>query len=557
MHGPARRERMQHFPGASHLQYQAGGEPRIRKGHPLMKRTEGLSPIRMRRAERVRARRIRRPLAQVMAAIFLIFAAAFAGGAQTQGNAPVSADPLAPIFVRAPGAPDRSISESPLKHRPGDVPAVAQTIALTVPKGTPVHVVVDKETRIKKVGEPIHGHVVEPVYAFDQMVIPAGAEVTGRITKIEGVSGRRRTAAALDADLTPARKVEVEFNQITLPGGKQIPVRTRVTPGSGQVTEFVPAGSANHGKGAPDAATERTRMAKQAAKREWDAAMKQVKQPGKLHRLERFAVAELPVHPQYMEAGALYFAELQEPLDFGTEPLTPQLASSIGTTLPDGSVVAARLVTPLSSATAHQGDDVEAIVSRPLFDGDRLVVPAGSILKGTVIQAHAARRMGRNGELHPDFRELVLPEGVEKKVEASLAAVQAAKAEGLKLDVEGGAHATAPPARLLNTVLSVGLGAFSAIGDSGGGDIAHREAGGAGGYKLIGIAMGAAIHSQPLGMALGMFGASRSIYANFIARGHDVVLPKDTAMDISIGTRTTGAAPAASAAPAEIGTAKP
>ena len=556
MYGPARRERMQHFPGAAHLQYQAG-EARIRQGNPFMKSIEYLSHIRGRSADVVRARRIGRPLAQVMAAIFLIFAAAFAGGAQTQGNAPASADPLAPVFVRAPAAPPSSISESPLKHRPGEVPAAAQTIALTVPKGTPVHVVLDKETRIKKVGEPIHGHVVEPVYAFDQMVIPAGAEVTGQITKIESVSGRRRTAAALDADLTPARKVEVELTQINLPGGKQIPVRTRVTPGSGQVTEFVPAGGANHGKSAPDAATEGTRRAKQAAKQEWDTAMKQVKQPGKLHRLERFAVGELPVHPQYMEAGALYFAELQEPLDFGTEPLTPQLASSIGRTLPEGSVVAARLVTPLSSATAHQGDDVEAIVSRPLFDGDRLIVPAGSILKGTVIQVHAARRMGRNGELHPDFRELVLPEGVEKKVEASLAAVQAAKAEGLKLDVEGGAHATAPPARFLNTVLSVGLGAFSAIGDSGGGDIAHREAGGAGGYKLIGIAMGAAIHSQPLGMVMGGFGAGRSIYANFIARGHDVVLPKDTAMDISIGTRTTGAAPAASAAPAGTGTAKP
>jgi hypothetical protein len=547
---------MQHFPGASHLQYHAG-EPRIRKGNSFMKSIKYLSHIRGRSAGGARARSIRRPLAQVMAAIFLIFAAAFAGGAQTQDNAPASTDPLAPVFVHAPGTPDVSISESPLTHRPGEVPAAAQTIALTVPKGTPVHVVVDKEARIKKVGEAIHGHVVEPVYAFDRMVIPAGAEVTGEITKIEGVSGGRRTAAALDADLTPARKVEVEFNQINLPGGKQIPVRTRVTPGSGQMTEFVSAGNANHGKGTPDAATERTRKAKQAAKQEWDTAMKQVKEPGKLHRLERFAVAELPVHPQYLEAGALYFAELQEPLDFGTEPLTPQFASSIGMTIPEGSVVAARLVTPLSSATAHPGDEVEAIVSRPLFDGDRLIVPAGSVLKGTVVQVHAAHRMGRNGELRPVFRELVLPEGVEKKVEASLAAVQAAKAEDLKLDAEGGAHATASPTRFLNTALSVGLGAFSVIGDSGGGDIAHREAGGAGGYKLIGIAMGAAIHSQPLGIAMGAFGASRSIYANFIARGRDVVLPKNTAMDISIGTRTPPAAPAASAVPAETETAKP
>ncbi len=553
---PARRERMQHLPGAWHLQYQAG-EPRIRKGNPSMKSTEYLTRIHGRSGEGVRARRIQRLFPQAMAAIFLLCVCAGAGRAQVQDASGASLTAPAPAPGSTFGGVSDSTSEPALERRPAEVAAASQTIVLTVPKGTPVHVVVDQEARIKKVGDPIHGHVVEPVYAFDRLVIPAGAEVTGEITKIEGVSGRKRTAAALDANLTPARKVEVEFNQINLPGGRQIPVHTRVTPGSGQVTEFVSAGNEHHGKGAPDAATERTRKAKQAARQEWDRAMKQVKEPGKLHRLERFAVGELPVHPQYMEAGSLYFAELQEPLDFGTEPLTPQLASSLGTTPPDGSVVAARLVTPLSSATAHRGDEVEAIVSRPLFDGDRLLVPAGSVLKGTVIQVHAAHRMGRNGELRPVFRELVLPEGVEKKVQASLAAVQAAKAEDLKLDAEGGAHATAPPARFLNTALSVGLGAFSAIGDSGGGDITHREAGGAGGYKLIGIAMGAAINSQPLGMAMGAFGASRSIYANFIARGHEVVLPKDTAMDISLGTRTLPPAPAAPATPAESEAAKP
>jgi hypothetical protein len=96
----------------------------------------------------------------------------------------------------------------------------------------------------------------------------------------------------------------------------------------------------------------------------------------------------------------------------------------------------------------------------------------------------------------------------------------------------------------LTTGISVGLGAFSMIGDSGGGDLSHQEAGGAGGYKLIGIAMAAAIRSQPFGMAMGAFGASRSIYANFIARGHDVVFPKNTAMVIGIGSRPrTGVAP--------------
>src|SRR6476660_6526982 len=48
---------------------------------------------------------------------------------------------------------------------------------------------------------------------------------------------------------------------------------------------------------------------------------------------------------------------------------------------------------------------------------------------------------------------------------------------------------------------------------------------------------GAVVRSQPLGLAMGAPGASRSIYVHFIARGHDVVLPKNTGMEIEIGSR--------------------
>jgi hypothetical protein len=38
-------------------------------------------------------------------------------------------------------------------------------------------------------------------------------------------------------------------------------------------------------------------------------------------------------------------------------------------------------------------------------------------------------------------------------------------------------------------------------------------------------------------MAMGALGASRSIYIHFLARGRDVVFPKNTAMQIGIGPR--------------------
>jgi hypothetical protein len=84
---------------------------------------------------------------------------------------------------------------------------------------------------------------------------------------------------------------------------------------------------------------------------------------------KRYVEAQLPVHAQYIPAGTVYFAELTTPLDFGAELMTPQMAASIGGPLPPGSVVHARLVTPLTSATAQKGETVEAVISQPLLDG--------------------------------------------------------------------------------------------------------------------------------------------------------------------------------------------
>jgi len=438
-----------------------------------------------------------------------------------------------------------------LSHRQAaaEKPPTPETVPLRVPQGTPLQVALDKEVRVEKVGQEIQGRIVEPVYAFDKIVLPVGTEVSGQITKLDSVSGKQRTLEALDADFTPARRVHVEFLELVLASGRHIPVRTVVTPGSGEVIQFVMAAD-DKKKGLKDTATEKTKQAKEEAKREWDAAMKQVHEPGKMHKIERFAVAQLPFHPQYIDAGTVYFAELQEPLDFGTEVLTPELATSMNTPPPPGSVVHARLLTELNSATTQKGDEVEAVLSQPLFDGNRLMIPQGSRLKGLVVQVRPARHLSRNGQLRMVLHKLVLPDGVEQKVEAILEGIQAGKEQNLQLDSEGGAEATPPKTRFLATSVAVGLGAISFLGDTFG-DAGPRVAGGATGYKLIGIALGAAIHSQEFGMAMGAYGGCRSIYTHFIARGHDVVFTKNTAMEIGIGTRIEGPAKHAEEAPAK------
>src|SRR5215469_905352 len=437
----------------------------------------------------------------------------------------------------------------------------SQSVALSVPAGTPLQVALDREIRVKQVGQPIHGRIVEPVYAFDHIVIPTGSEVSGQVTIIGEVSRGQRTAAALNANFTPERNVEVNFDNLELADGRRFRLQSSVTSGSGQVMSFVAAPEGKEKKkGIKDTASEKTKQAKEQARQQWDNAMKQLKTPGRKHRLMRYIEAQLPVHGQYIPAGTVYFAELTLPLDFGTELMTPQMAASIGGPLPPGSVVHARLNTQLTSATTQKGEAVQAVITQPLLDGEgHLILPQGSRLEGTVRQVQPARRRKKNGQLRIAFEKLIPPDGIAEKVEATLEGVQSGKDANLKLDSERGAEATTPKTRYLATAVALTLAAASTAGgdtdvDNG---VAHvkantgaQVAGGVNGFKVVGLVLGLAVHSRALGYTMGAYGAGMSVYSGFLARGHEVVFPKNTAMEIGIGQRQEGTAGAAASAAA-------
>src|SRR5215469_667514 len=47
--------------------------------------------------------------------------------------------------------------------------SVQHVVALSVPSGTPLQVALDGEVRVKGVGQRVQGHLMQPVYAFDQL----------------------------------------------------------------------------------------------------------------------------------------------------------------------------------------------------------------------------------------------------------------------------------------------------------------------------------------------------------------------------------------------------
>jgi hypothetical protein len=284
-------------------------------------------------------------------------------------------------------------------------------------------------------------------------------------------------------------------------------------------------------------ASEKVNEKKQEIERGWETAKQQVTAPGKMHRLKRMLIAELPYHPQYFDAGTRFNAELLDPLNFGSEEMTPEKVHMVGTPPAAGSIIHALLKTPLSSASVQKGAAVEAVMTEPLVTDTQLILPVGTLLKGSVLQVQPARRLHRNGQLRIVFHQIFPPESAVQQVEASLEGVEVKNDENLSLDSEGGAQATTPKTRYLTTGISLALAAYFFQDD----EVVGGAATGASGFRVIGFVTGALVHSRAVTSAFGVYGASMSVYDHFLSRGRDVVYPKDTAMAIGFGSRVTGA----------------
>jgi hypothetical protein len=409
--------------------------------------------------------------------------------------------------------------------------------------------VLDKEIRIQKAGQLIHGKTAESVYAFDTLLVPAGTGVNGKITEIDPVLKKTRILEAMNADFSPDHRVRIEFDELVLKDGRHLPIHVLVTPGSSTVLRFVPATEKPQGTLAAgkEAAKGKLGQAREQIHQQIAAIKEQIHAPNKMHRLERLALAQSPYHPQYMDSGTTFIADVQEPLSFGSEQLKAESLTNIGVPPPSGSLVHAWLTTPLSSASSKKGDPVEAMINQPLVISDHLFLPEGSRLKGSVLQVRPARRLGRNGQLRITFHQVVPPSGMEQEIEATLEGIDIAKSQNVKLDSEGGAQVTTPKSRYLTTGIAVMLAASSAApdgdrglhhGTGGGGDMGGSAANGASGFKLVGTIVAAFAHSRVVATGFGSYGAAMSVYSHFLARGRDVVYPKDMSMILDLGTRT-------------------
>ena len=99
---------------------------------------------------------------------------------------------------------------------------LGQNAAGTIPAGTPLAIAVDDHFPMR-VGTPLRGHLLYPVYADNQLLLPKDTVVTGTVTSLLP-DHSRRVHAMLGGDFTPFHIPEVRFTAIVLADGTSIPL---------------------------------------------------------------------------------------------------------------------------------------------------------------------------------------------------------------------------------------------------------------------------------------------------------------------------------------------
>lgn len=432
-----------------------------------------------------------------------------------------------------------------------------QPVSLIVQPGVPLHIALDKPVPIKRAGVPVEGHTLEPIYVFNHLVIPAGSKVQGRVSRVDNASRKQRGWAIANGNFTPLRTAHLDFDALVFKDNKRIPLQTRVSPGTPPIVHLV-AGEGGKKKGRVRGAVDQARA--QAEQREHDT-LQTIKSPGKMERLKGMLAAELPYHRLVLRAGTHFTAEIEKPLDFGTLDCPAQELLKLGSEIPLGSTVHVRLLTALSSGRDKKGDPVQAVISEPVFSPDhQLILPEGARLEGSASQALPARRLGRNGQLRFSFHQIELPQQQQatvRRVEASLQAVDVATGGHVEVDSEGGAHAVTPKTKYIAPAIDVLLATSSldgldphnhhrieaGLGREGPDAVGGAVRGGAG-FGLVGSVIGLVAHWRPVSACFAFYGAGWSVYTHVVARGNDVVFPKNTPMEIRFGTHE-GQTPAA------------
>jgi hypothetical protein len=412
----------------------------------------------------------------------------------------------------------------------------AQTPSVEIPATTPLSIQLLQHVPMKT-GEALEGRLLYPVYIENHIAIPAGSILRGTVIQLDSDRGRR-IHARLRGDFTPFHIPVVRFDQLILPDGALEPIVSDSAKDGVPILHLSPVPGQKKGSLI-------SRQIAQEKQRVKDAVA-QVTAPGRGDRLVQFIYTQLPYHPERIEAGTAWMAELAQPLNLklmDPQPVNQQKADPPRPSAEKEWRLRAYLQETISSANTKPGDTFQALVAEPVLNAEQaVVVPQGSILIGEITQAKPARSFSRQGKLRFRFRQLKLPTGFTQPVEGTLAGVDANKSANLQVDPEGGISPKPQNRVLLPLVLTFLAGRGL---DDDGSQVAHSAVA-SNGFGIVGRIVGIAASSRNVAAGIGFYGAALAFYDLCLARGHNVVFVKNTRIEV---TTTPGRSPMSTPSP--------
>jgi len=185
--------------------------------------------------------------------------------------------------------------------------------------------------------------------------------------------------------------------------------------------------------------------------------------------------------------------------------LPAHVLTASDTILPEGTRIYLQLNTPLSTKTNSEGDTFTAVVTEPVSAGERIVIPKGSDVTGSISRIQRPGRFKGKAVLTLQFQSITIPGRGQVPIVASLVGVD--REGNRSVNEEGTIEGGGPSGRAAGRVIVPGL-AGAGIGTI------------AGGGKGAGIGAG-------VGVAIGLATV-------FTSRGKDIEIRRGATLDIAL-----------------------
>jgi hypothetical protein len=156
-------------------------------------------------------------------------------------------------------------------------------------------------------------------------------------------------------------------------------------------------------------------------------------------------------------------------------------------TVPAGTKVLLQLRSAINTKSAKAGDGVYLASTFPVVVGNRVMIPAGVYVQGTVDRVLRAGRVKGRAQLDMHFSSIIFPNGTVVEIPGMVNALPGAKQQSVKDNGEGTIEQAGDKGRHAGEVAKIAIPTGGTIGSIGGLEGGHPIVGG-----LVGVAAGLA-----------------------------------------------------------------